>query len=55
MAEVLGTAGIDENRIIAEAAIFADRIAVDEETVRLRDHMAQLSTMINSDNATGRR
>ena len=47
MAEVLGTAGIDENRIIAEAAIFADRIAVDEETVRLRSHMAQLSTMIN--------
>lgn len=55
MAEVLGTAGIDENRIIAEAAIFADRIAVDEETVRLRSHMAQLSTMINGSNATGRK
>ena len=49
MAEVLGTAGIDENRIIA------DRIAVDEETVRLRSHMAQLSTMINGSNATGRK
>ena len=48
-------AGIDENRIIAEAAIFADRIAVDEETVRLRSHMAQLSTMINGSNATGRK
>lgn len=55
MAEVLGTAGMDENRIIAEAAIFADRIAVDEETVRLRSHMAQLSTMINGSNATGRK
>ena len=55
MTEVLGTAGIDENRIIAEVAIFADRIAVDEETVRLRSHMAQLSTMINGSNATGRK
>ncbi len=41
MAEVLGTAGIDENRILAEAAIFAARVAVDEETVRLRSHMSQ--------------
>ena len=55
MTEVLGAAGIDENRIIAEVAIFADRIAVDEETVRLRSHMAQLSTMINGSNATGRK
>lgn len=55
MTEVLGTVGIDENRIIAEVAIFADRIAVDEETVRLRSHMAQLSTMINGSNATGRK
>ena len=46
MAEVLGTAGIDENRILAEAAIFADHIAVDEETVRLRSHMAQMDAMI---------
>ena len=55
MAEVLGTAGIDENRILAEAAIFADHIAVDEETVRLRSHMAQLSTMINGSSPTGRK
>ncbi len=55
MAEVLGTAGIDENRILAEAAIFADRIAVDEETVRLRSHMAQLTTMINGNSPTGRK
>ena len=55
MAEVLGTAGIDENRILAEAAIFADHIAVDEETVRLRSHMAQLTGMINGNSPTGRK
>ena len=55
MAEVLGTAGIDENRILAEAAIFADHIAVDEETVRLRSHMSQLKTMINGSSPTGRK
>ncbi len=55
MAEVLGSAGIDENRILAEAAIFADRIAVDEETVRLRSHMSQLKTMISGYSPTGRK
>ncbi len=55
MAEVLGSAVIDENRILAEAAIFADRIAVDEETVRLRSHMSQLKTMISGDSPTGRK
>ena len=55
MAEVLGSAGIDENRILAEAAIFADHIAVDEETVRLRSHMSQLKTMINGSSPTGRK
>ncbi len=55
MAEVLGTAGIDESRILAEAAIFADHIAVDEETVRLRSHMAQLTTMIKGNSPTGRK
>lgn len=55
MAEVLGTAGIDEARILAEAAIYADHIAVDEETVRLRSHMAQLKTMINGSSPTGRK
>ena len=55
MAEVLGTAGIDENRILAEAAIFADHIAVDEETVRLRSHMSQLRTMIGGNSPTGRK
>ena len=55
MAEVLGSAGIDENRILAEAAIFADHIAVDEETVRLRSHMSQLKTMISGNSPTGRK
>ena len=55
MAEVLGTAGIDENRILAEAAIFADHIAVDEETVRLRSHISQLRTMIDGNSPTGRK
>ena len=55
MAEVLGTAGIDENRIIAEAAIFADRIAVDEETVRLRSHLSQLREMLELDVPVGRK
>ncbi len=55
MTEVLGTAGIDENRILTEAAIFADHIAVDEETVRLRSHMSQLRGMIDGDSPIGRK
>ena len=54
-AEVLGSAGIDESRILTEAAIFADHIAVDEETVRLRSHMSQLRTMIGGNSPTGRK
>ena len=55
MAEVLGASGIDENRILAEAALFADHIAVDEETVRLRSHMSQLDLMIRGNSPTGRK
>ena len=55
MAEVLGNTMIDENRILAEAAIFADHIAVDEETVRLRSHMAQLKTMMDGESPIGRK
>ncbi|MDO4983761.1 MAG: YicC/YloC family endoribonuclease [Eubacteriales bacterium] len=55
MTEVLGTAGIEESRILAEAAIFADHIAVDEETVRLRSHIAQLKTMIKGGSPIGRK
>ena len=55
MAEVLGTAGIDVNRILAEAAIFADHIAVDEETVRLRSHIAQFRLMLEGGSPVGRK
>ena len=46
MQEVLQSTTIDESRILTEAAIFADKVAVDEETVRLRSHIAQLRDML---------
>ena len=55
MTEVLQSTTIDESRILTEAAIFADKIAVDEETVRLRSHIAQLRTMLASDQPVGRK
>ena len=55
MQEVLQAANIDEQRILTEAAIYADKIAVDEETVRLRSHVAQLRTMLESDDPMGRK
>jgi len=55
MQELLGSAGIDESRILAEAAVFADHIAVDEETVRLRSHMSQLRSMLGSGSPAGRK
>lgn len=55
MQEVLQSASVDENRILTEAAIFADKTAVDEETVRLRSHIAQLRTMLQSDEPVGRK
>ena len=55
MKDVLGTAGIDENRILMEAAVFADHIAVDEETVRLRSHMAQMKAMAQGKSPIGRK
>ena len=55
MQEVLQSTTIDESRILTEAAIYADKIAVDEETVRLRSHMAQLRTMIGGNSPAGRK
>ena len=49
MEEVLQSTTVDEQRILMEAAIYADKVAVDEETVRLRSHVAQLRTMLASD------
>lgn len=53
--EILGDTSIDEQRILTEAAIFADKIAVDEETVRLRSHINQLISMIESDETLGKK
>ena len=55
MQEVLQSTTIDEGRILQEAAIYADKIAVDEETVRLRSHLSQLDAMLTSGGAIGRK
>ncbi len=55
MQEVLHSTTIEESRILTEAAIFADKVAVDEETVRLRSHLSQLREMLNSDIPVGRK
>ncbi len=55
MAEVLQNTQIDESRILTEAAIFADKVAVDEETVRLRSHISQLREMFAAGGAIGRK
>ena len=55
MQEVLQSTTIDPQRILTEAAIYADKVAVDEETVRLRSHVAQLRTMLCSDEPMGRK
>lgn len=55
MQEVLENQNIDESRILAEAAIYADKIAVDEETVRLRSHLSQLDAMLTGGGAIGRK
>ncbi len=53
--EVLANTSIDESRILTEAAIFADKVAVDEETVRLRSHLQQMYTMLTGGGAMGRK
>ena len=53
--EVLANTSIDESRILTEAAIFADKVAVDEETVRLRSHLNQMNQMLASGGAIGRK
>ncbi len=55
IAEVVVDRNIDEARVLTEAAIFADKIAVDEETVRLRSHIGQLKTMLSGDAVVGRK
>ena len=53
--EVLENTAIDESRILTEAAIFADKVAVDEETVRLRSHLEQMNNMLTTGGAMGRK
>ena len=53
--EVLENTSIDESRILTEAAIFADKVAVDEETVRLRSHLKQMYTMLDNGGPIGRK
>ncbi len=55
MQEVLQSAAVDDQRILTEAAIYADKVAVDEETVRLRSHVSQLRAMLESDEPIGRK
>lgn len=53
--EVLSNTQIDEGRILTEAAIFADKVAVDEETVRLRSHIAQFRDLLEQGGIVGRK
>ena len=53
--EVLASTTIDESRILTEAAIFADKVAVDEETVRLRSHLEQMDAMLTAGGSVGRK
>ena len=55
MREVLADAAVDEGRILQEAAIYADKVAVDEETVRLRSHIAQFRMLLEGGSPVGRK
>ncbi|MDE7003901.1 MAG: YicC family protein [Oscillospiraceae bacterium] len=55
MREVLQNTQIDEGRLLTEAAIFADKVAVDEETVRLHSHLGQLRDLLSEGGAVGRK
>ncbi len=53
--ELLGDRNIDEGRLVTEAAIFADKTAIDEETVRLHSHVAQYRDILEMDEPIGRK
>ncbi|MBR6607717.1 MAG: YicC family protein [Oscillospiraceae bacterium] len=55
ISEVLQNAQVDETRILTEAAIYAEKIAVAEETVRLRSHVAQFRSIMEQEGAVGRK
>lgn len=53
--ELLADADVDEQRVLTEAAVFADKVSVAEETVRLRSHIGQFHSMLEAGGAVGRR
>lgn len=53
--EVLGDSNIDDQRILTEAAIFAEKIAIDEESVRLKSHLNQFRDLLQTDDPVGRK
>ena len=53
--DILGDRNVDEQRILTEAAVFSEKTAVDEETVRLRSHIHQFRTLLGSDEPVGRK
>ena len=53
--EALRGVAVDEQRVLTEAAIYADKVAVDEETVRLRSHIAQFRELLRSDAPQGKK
>ncbi len=53
--ELLSDTSVDEQRLLTETAVFADRIAVDEETVRLRSHLSQVRSLLDSGEPVGRK
>ncbi len=55
MRELLENASIDESRLITETAIFADKVAIDEETVRLRSHIKAFKNAIKTDKPIGKK
>ncbi|NLA86348.1 MAG: YicC family protein [Clostridiales bacterium] len=55
MVELLQNKELDDTRILMEAAIFADRVAINEETVRLKSHIEQLRKMLTSREPVGRK
>ena len=55
MKELLGDVNIEEQRLITETGIIADKLAVCEETVRLRSHISQLRELMKSNGSIGRK
>ncbi len=55
LSEILSDRNIDEQRVLTEAAIFSEKVAVDEETVRLRSHIEQFRSMLDSESIVGRK